>query len=109
MTFKGGEEFFHNVFTGPASTPGILPPERAEEALTGIRATGVPAAPAAKPGAAHGKGKGEPTEEDKRHAEELATLDVPGVFEQRQADHRAQLAATEAGLLRRALLSATRP
>jgi hypothetical protein len=30
-------------------------------------------------------------------------------FEQRQRDHRAQLAATEEGLLRRGLFSGTRP
>ena len=34
-------------------------------------------------------------------------LDLP--FDQRQADYRAQLEATEGGLLRRAIFSATRP
>jgi hypothetical protein len=48
-------------------------------------------------------------DERSRHSDALAALDTPGAFAQRQADHRAQLAATEAGLLGRALLSATRP
>ena len=48
-------------------------------------------------------------DERSRHADELAALYPPGDFEQRQADHRAQLAATEAGLLQRVLGSATRP
>ncbi len=43
-----------------------------------------------------------------RHRDELAALEPPGAFDQRQADHRAQLVATEAGLLRRAMLSAVR-
>jgi hypothetical protein len=43
-----------------------------------------------------------------RHRDELAPLEPPGAFEQRAADLRAQLAATEAGLLRRSLLSAIR-
>jgi hypothetical protein len=43
------------------------------------------------------------------HAEELAPLEPPGSFETRQGDHRAQLAATEEGLLRRSLISAVRP
>jgi hypothetical protein len=40
------------------------------------------------------------------HAQELARLEPPGAFEQRQADRRAMLAAIDAGLLRRALLVA---
>jgi hypothetical protein len=44
-----------------------------------------------------------------QHADELAALEAPGAFEQRQRDHRSQLAATEDGLLRRTMLSATRP
>ena len=47
-------------------------------------------------------------EERARHLDELAALEAPGAFAQRQDDHRAQLAATEAGLLRRAILSAVR-
>ena len=43
------------------------------------------------------------------HADELAALEPPGSFETRQADNRAQLAATEDGLLRRSLISAVRP
>lgn len=42
------------------------------------------------------------------HRDELAALEAPGAFDQREADHRAQLAATEAGLLRRSLLSGVR-
>lgn len=48
-------------------------------------------------------------EEGASHAEELAALEAPGVFAQRQVDLRAQLEATEDGLLRRALFSAARP
>jgi hypothetical protein len=40
------------------------------------------------------------------HAEELARLEAPGAFAQRQADRRAMVAAIDAGLLRRALLLA---
>jgi hypothetical protein len=43
------------------------------------------------------------------HAAELARLEPPGAFEQRQADRRAMLAAIHAGLLRRALLLARTP
>jgi hypothetical protein len=42
------------------------------------------------------------------HANELARLEPPGAFGQRQADRRALLAAIDAGLLRRALLFARR-
>jgi hypothetical protein len=42
------------------------------------------------------------------HAGELARLESAGVFEQRQADRRAMLAAIDAGLLRRALVLARR-
>jgi hypothetical protein len=42
------------------------------------------------------------------HAYELARLEPPGAFQQRQADRRALLAAIDAGLLRRALLFARR-
>jgi hypothetical protein len=48
-------------------------------------------------------------DERSRHAAELAALEPPGASELRQADHLEQLAATEAGLLRRSLLAATRP
>jgi hypothetical protein len=44
--------------------------------------------------------------ETEPHAEELARLEPPGAFEQRQADRRSMLAAIRAGLLRRALLLA---
>ena len=43
------------------------------------------------------------------HADELSALEPPGSFETREADHRIQLAAAEDGLLRRSLISATRP
>ena len=46
--------------------------------------------------------------ETERHAEELARLEPPGAFEQRQADRRSMLAAIHAGLLCRALLLARR-
>ena len=44
-----------------------------------------------------------------RHARDLAPLEEPGVFERRQGEHREQLAATEAGFLRRAAFHAARP
>jgi hypothetical protein len=44
--------------------------------------------------------------ETEPYAEELARLEPPGAFEQRQADRRNMLAAIHAGLLRRALLLA---
>jgi hypothetical protein len=40
------------------------------------------------------------------YAEELARLEAPSAFEERQADRRSMLAAIHAGLLRRALLLA---
>jgi hypothetical protein len=46
--------------------------------------------------------------ETEPYAEELARLEAPGAFEQRQADRRSMLAAIHAGLLRRALLRARR-
>jgi hypothetical protein len=46
--------------------------------------------------------------ESESHAGELARLEPPGAFAQRQADRRAMLAAIDAGLLRRALLVARR-
>lgn len=46
--------------------------------------------------------------ESQAHADELARLEPPGAFVQRQADRRAMLAAIDAGLLRRALLLARR-
>jgi hypothetical protein len=46
--------------------------------------------------------------ESEAHADELAQLEPPGAFAQRQADRRAMLAAIDAGLLRRALLLARR-
>jgi len=42
------------------------------------------------------------------HATELARLEPPGAFQQRQADRRAMLAAIDGGLLRRALVLARR-
>jgi hypothetical protein len=42
-------------------------------------------------------------------ARELAGLEAPAAFEQRQADREAMLAAIDAGLLRRALVVARRP
>jgi hypothetical protein len=44
--------------------------------------------------------------ETEPYAEELARLEPPGAFEQRQADRRSMLTAIHAGLLRRALLLA---
>jgi hypothetical protein len=44
--------------------------------------------------------------ETEPRAEELARLEPPGAFAQRQADRRSMLAAIRAGLLRRALLLA---
>jgi hypothetical protein len=44
--------------------------------------------------------------ETEPHAEELARLEPPGAFEQRQADRRSMLAAIRDWLLRRALLLA---
>jgi hypothetical protein len=44
--------------------------------------------------------------ETEPYAEELARLEAPGAFEERQADRHTMLAAIHAGLLRRALLLA---
>jgi hypothetical protein len=44
--------------------------------------------------------------ETEPHTEELARLEPPGAFAQRQADRRRMLAAIHAGLLRRVLLLA---
>ena len=44
--------------------------------------------------------------ETEPYAEELARLEAPGAFAQRQADRRSMLATIHAGLLRRALLLA---
>ena len=44
--------------------------------------------------------------ETEPYAEELARLEVPGAFEQRQANRRTMLAAIHAGLLCRALVLA---
>jgi hypothetical protein len=44
--------------------------------------------------------------ETELHTEELARLEPPGAFAQRQADRRRMLAAVHAGLLRRVLLLA---
>ena len=44
--------------------------------------------------------------ETQPHAAELARLEPPGAFAQRQADRRSMLAAIHAGLLRRVLLLA---
>jgi hypothetical protein len=44
--------------------------------------------------------------ETEPHTGELARLEPPGAFEQRQADRRRMLAAIHAGLLRRVLLLA---
>jgi cyclopropane fatty-acyl-phospholipid synthase-like methyltransferase len=46
--------------------------------------------------------------ESQAHATDLAKLEPPGAFQQRQADRWAMLAAIDAGLLRRALLLARR-
>jgi len=46
--------------------------------------------------------------ESEGHADQLARLEPPGAFGQRQADRRAMLAAIDAGLLRRALVVARR-
>jgi hypothetical protein len=43
------------------------------------------------------------------HADALAAAEAPGAFEERQRERRVQLAAIDDGLLRRGLLSATRP
>lgn len=43
------------------------------------------------------------------HAEQLAAVEAPGAFDERQRERRTQLAAIDDGLLRRGLLSATRP
>jgi len=43
------------------------------------------------------------------HAAALAAVEAPGAFEERQRERRTQLAAIDGGLLRRGLLSATRP
>lgn len=48
-------------------------------------------------------------EESQAHAQELAAIDAPGAFDQRQHERRAQLAAIEEGLLRRGLFVAARP
>jgi hypothetical protein len=42
------------------------------------------------------------------HADQLAWLEPPGAFAQRQADQRSMLGAIDAGLLRRALVLARR-
>jgi hypothetical protein len=42
------------------------------------------------------------------HADQLARLEPPGAFAQRQADRRSMLGAIDAGLLRRALMLARR-
>jgi hypothetical protein len=47
--------------------------------------------------------------ESEAHREELAALEPPGAFDERQRERRAQLAAIDDGLLRRGLLSAGRP
>jgi hypothetical protein len=44
--------------------------------------------------------------ETEPYVEELARLEAPGAFAQRQADRRTMLAAIHAGLLRRVLLLA---
>jgi hypothetical protein len=44
--------------------------------------------------------------ETEPHADELARLEPPGAFQQRQADRRSMLAAIHAGLLRRVLVLA---
>lgn len=48
-------------------------------------------------------------DESSDHQDELAALDAPGKFAQRQRDLLAQLSATEDGLLRRGLFVASRP
>jgi len=44
--------------------------------------------------------------ETELYAEQLALLEPPGAFEERQADRRSMLASIHAGLLRRALVLA---
>ena len=46
--------------------------------------------------------------ESEAHAGELARLEPPGAFEQRQAERRTMLAGIDAGLLRRARILARR-
>jgi hypothetical protein len=46
--------------------------------------------------------------ESERHADELARLEPPDAFQQRQTERRAMLSAIDAGLLRRAMLLARR-
>lgn len=47
--------------------------------------------------------------EAEEHADELAAVEAPGAFEERQRERRNQLAAIDDGLLCRGLLSAARP
>jgi hypothetical protein len=47
--------------------------------------------------------------ESEQHATELAAIETPEAFAQRQRDRRAMLAALEDGLLRRALFAGIRP
>jgi hypothetical protein len=47
--------------------------------------------------------------ESQQHATELAAVESPEVFRERQRDRRAMLAALEDGLLRRALFAGIRP
>jgi hypothetical protein len=47
--------------------------------------------------------------ESEQHATELAAIESPEVFAERQRDRRAMLAALEDGLLRRALFTGVRP
>ena len=48
-------------------------------------------------------------DEREEHADELIALEGRAFFEERQRNHRRQLAVTEDGLLRRALFVAVRP
>ena len=47
--------------------------------------------------------------EAETHADALAAVEAPGAFDERQRERRTQLAAVEDGLLKRGMLSATRP
>lgn len=44
-----------------------------------------------------------------RHAGDLAPLEPPGAFDERQAERLRMISAIEGGLLRRSLFAATRP
>ena len=106
-------------FTTIFESPGLPPAARRQARATGPRAVAMRSDHQRLLGSA---GFGDVTELDvtpefrataaawlaeaAAHAVELAQLEPPGAFEQRQAERRAMLAATDAGLLRRALIVA---